>query len=98
MLGKLDFSVLNESRETEILMKIAKYPEIISSASVKRNPSELTKYLFELSQLSNDYYHAVNILKSDKKIKKVRLAFIKMISQVLKNGLGILGLETLEEM
>jgi len=98
LLGKLDFSVLNESRETEILMKIAKYPEIISSASVKRNPSELTKYLFELSQLSNDYYHAVNILKSDKKIKKVRLAFIKMISQVLKNGLGILGLETLEEM
>ena len=98
LLGKLDFSVLNESRETEILMKIAKYPEIISSASVKRNPSELTKYLFELSQLSNDYYHAVNILKSDKKIKKVRLAFIKTISQVLKNGLGILGLETLEEM
>jgi arginyl-tRNA synthetase len=98
LLGKIDFSLLTEKKEAELLIKIAKYPEIIILASTKRNPSELTKYLFELAQLSNDYYHAVNILKADKKIKKVRLALIKAVSQVLKNGLDILGLDILEEM
>ncbi|HZJ40790.1 MAG TPA: arginine--tRNA ligase [Candidatus Saccharimonadales bacterium] len=98
LLGKIDFSMLTEKKEAELLMKVAKYPEIIILASTKRNPSELTRYLFELAQLSNDYYHAVNILKADKKIKKARLALIKTVSQVLKNGLHVLGLETLEEM
>ncbi|MFA6416691.1 MAG: arginine--tRNA ligase [Patescibacteria group bacterium] len=98
LLGKIDFSLLLEKKEAELLIKIAKYPEIIILASVKRNPSELTKYLFELAQLSNDYYHAVNILKADKKIKKVRLALIKAVSQVLKNGLDVIGLDTLDEM
>lgn len=98
LLGKTDFSVLLEKKEKEILMKIAGYPEIISSANNKKNPSELTKYLFELAQLSNDYYHTINILKADKKIKKARLALIKAVSQVLSNGFNILGLEALEEM
>jgi arginyl-tRNA synthetase len=98
LLGKIDFSVLTEKKEAELLMKAAKYPEVIKIASEKRNPSEVTRYLFELSQLSNDYYHAVNILKADKKIKKARLALIKAVSQVLQSGLEVLGLETLEEM
>src|SRR5680860_604308 len=53
LLGKIDFSMLTEKKEAELLMKVAKYPEIIILASTKRNPSELTRYLFELAQLSN---------------------------------------------
>jgi arginyl-tRNA synthetase len=98
LLGKTDFSSLNEVKEKEVLMKIAKYPEIIILANNKKNPSELTKYLFELAQLSNDYYHTVNILKADKKIKKARLALIRATSQVLNNGFDVLGIEALEEM
>jgi arginyl-tRNA synthetase len=98
LLGKIDFALLSEKKEKELLMKIARYPEIIVLANSKRNPSELTKYLFELAQISNDYYHSINILKADKKIKKVRLALIRAVSQVLVNGFEILGLEALEEM
>ncbi|MFA6514021.1 MAG: arginine--tRNA ligase [Patescibacteria group bacterium] len=98
LLGKTDFSSLAEKKEKDILMKIARYPEILILANSKKNPSELTKYLFELAQLSNDYYHTINILKSEKKIKKARLALIKTIAQTLSNGFDVLGLEALEEM
>lgn len=96
--GKTDLSVLEEDREKDLLLKVAKYPEAIIQAREKNNPSEIAKYLFELAKMSNDYYHAVNILKAEKKVKKARLLLIKTVSQVLQNGLVILGLPILEEM
>lgn len=96
--GKIDVSLLQENKEKELLLKLAKYPEVLSLASEKKNPSEVARYIFELSQISNDYYHAVNILKAEKKIKKARLLLIKSVTNVLKSGLEILGLPVLEEM
>lgn len=89
---------LREIKEKELLMKLARYPELIKAAGEKYNPSELTKYLFELVQLFNDYYHGVNILKAEPKIRRARLALIKAVAQVLNNGFNVLGLKVVEEM
>lgn len=96
--GKTNFAVLTEAKEKELLMLMARYPEIVIAANEKKNPGEIAKYLFELAKGSNDYYHAVNILKSERKIKKARLALIKAVAQVLENGFTLLGLPVLEEM
>ncbi|MHB8903498.1 MAG: arginine--tRNA ligase [Patescibacteria group bacterium] len=96
--GRADLSELTENKEKELLLKIAKYPDIISLARLKYKPSELTKYLFELVQSFNDYYQEVNILKSAKKKRLARLELIKAIAQVINNGFKILGMESLEEM
>ncbi len=98
LLIKTDYQKLTAKQEKLLLLKMAKYPEIISEAAQKYNPSALTKYLFELAQLSNDYYHEVNILKSSPVIKKVRLILVRTITQVLVNGLDILGIKVLEKM
>ncbi len=97
-LGRTDFSVLTEAKEKELLMRIARYPEIIVAANDKKNPGEIAKYLFELAKESNDYYHSINILKSEQKVKKARLALVKAVAQVLENGFKVLGLPVLEEM
>ncbi len=94
----LNLDLLQEEKEKRLLLSIARYPEIIFKAGEKYNPSELAKYLFELAQLSNDYYHETNILQVEVKLKRARLSLIKSVSQVLKNGFNILGLEALEEM
>src|SRR5680860_138749 len=96
--GKVDLSELKEDKEKELLLKIAKYPEIIVISKERKKPSEIAKYLFELAKISNDYYHSINILKADKKIKKARLSLIKATTQTLKNGFELLGLPVLEEM
>lgn len=89
---------LKEVKEKELLLKLARYPEIIKIAGAKYNPSEIAKYLFELVQLANDYYHEINILKSEPSVRRARLALIKATAQVLNNGFNILGLKTVEEM
>ncbi len=96
--GKTDFTLLKENKEKELLNKLALYPEIIILAYDKKSPSEITKYLFDLAKLSNDYYHQTNILKSEKKLRQARLLLIKAASQVMQNGFKILGLPILEEM
>ena len=45
-------------------MKLARYPEVIKIAGEKYNPSEITKYLFELVQLFNDFEESAKSLFS----------------------------------
>ena len=95
---KIDLSELTEPKEKELLLKIAKYPEVIKLAGLKYKPSEVTKYVFELVQLFNDYYQEVNILKSEKVKRLARLKLIKVVAQIINNCFKVLGLENLEEM
>jgi arginyl-tRNA synthetase len=95
---KPDLTQLREETEKALLVKLAKYPELITLAAVNYNPSELTRYLFELVQLFSDYYHEVNILKAEKNLRSARLELIKALAAVLNNGFSILGFQILEEM
>lgn len=96
--NQIKLDSLSEEKEKQLLLKIAKYPEIIQLALNKYNPSEMTKYLFELVQLFNDYYHEINILKAEGDIKQARLALINAVSTVLSNGFELLKINALEEM
>lgn len=95
---RANLSLLQEDKEKEILVKMAKYPELLMLANQKYNPSEVTKYVFELTKMFNDYYHEINILKADRKLKFARLALIKNLSALILNAFAILGIEALEEM
>ena len=97
-LSAPEFSLLEDPREKEILLKLAKYPELLQTAAEEYNPAHLIKYLFELVQMFNDYYHNCNILKAEKNLKFARLSLLKHLSQVLINGFKVIGLEPLEEM
>ncbi|MFH1522713.1 MAG: arginine--tRNA ligase [Patescibacteria group bacterium] len=85
-------------KENEIIMKLAKYPEVVEKAGTIYDPSEIAKYLFELAQLFNDYYHSVPVLKAEKDVRQARLELIRSVSQVLKNGLELLGIKVVESM
>jgi len=67
---------------------------------VKRwlKPAKIARYLFELAQDFNDYYHAVNILKSAAPLKEARLLLIGSVKQVLENGFDLIGITYLTEM
>jgi len=93
-----DSEKLSEEKERGLILKMAKYPEAVLVAGENYDPAEIAKYLFELAQNLNDYYHAVPVLKAEEDIKKARLALLSAVSQVLKNGLTLLGVEVLEEM
>jgi len=97
-IKNLKFENLIEPKENKIVNKLAKYPEIVEIAGRNYDPSELAKYLFDLAREFNDYYHAVPVLKAKTEVRQARLALISAVSQVIKNGLGLLGIEAVEEM
>ena len=95
---KTNTNTLTEEKEHELIMKIAKFGEAVKRAEKDFNPSEVARYLFELAQIFNDYYHEIPILKVEEKIREARILLIREVNQVLKNGLNLLGIETLKEM
>lgn len=95
---ELNSENLKEEKEYGLVLKMSKFPETVKKAAEKYDPSEITKYLFELAQLANEYYHSVQILNSEEETMKARLVLISSVNQVLENGLRLLGIEVLEEM
>jgi len=95
---KIKFGILGEKSESNLINKLARYPEAVELAGNSYDPSEIVKYLFELAQMFNEYYHSVPVLKAKAEIRLARLALISAINQVIANGLCLLGIEAVEEM
>lgn len=93
-----DLTKLTEIKELALVMKLAQYSDAISKAGLDRDPSVIARYLFELAQLFNDYYHDTNIMKAEESVRNARLSLVLSVQQVFKNGFSILGLTYLEEM
>ena len=81
------------SEEVLLLKKLFMFPEVVGQATVKYSPSYLTTYLNELAQLFNNYYSKHQVLGNE-----FRLTLTAGIAQVIKNGLYLLGIKTLERM
>lgn len=95
---KIDFSTLGKKEEIEILKLLYNFPEIIKKSAISYNPSYLANFLLELAQKFNTFYHQCPVLQAEEKIVQARLSLITSVAQVFKNGLKILGIETLDHM
>jgi arginyl-tRNA synthetase len=87
-----------ENIEERLLVKLAKYPEAVHEAGLRYDPSVLAKYVFELAQLVNDYYHQVPVLKAEEALRLQRLKLLEDCCLVIELGLDLLGLEVVERM
>ena len=94
----VNYSNLVEVKEHGLVLQLAKYPDTVKKAGADYDPSEVAKYLFTLAQAFNDYYHQIPVLKAEKEIREARLDLIMAVSQVIKNGLSLLGIEVVREM
>ncbi len=96
--SKPKFKFLENKIEENLILKIAQFPEAVAKARRTFLTSELTEYLFELANLVNRFYETVPVGREDDKAKKnARLGLIDLAGTVLKNGLGLLGIEVLDK-
>ncbi|MBI2657783.1 arginine--tRNA ligase [Candidatus Woesearchaeota archaeon] len=95
---KADLELLKEKEEIELVKMLSSFPEIVAKSTREMRPHMIASYLYALAQKLNEYYHLYQILKSEKGTKDARLLLISAVRQVLKNGLGLLGIEVLEKM
>lgn len=98
MDNSLDYNELSHVKEFSLALKLLTFKEVINKSALSRDPSLVARYLFELAQKFNDYYHDVNILKSSDSVRSARLSLVLSVQQVLKNGFELLGINYLNEM
>jgi arginyl-tRNA synthetase len=96
---KIKIQNLNHELELDLIKKILDFPNILNLSAENYLTSYLANYLYELSILLNKFYEKLPVLKEkDKKIKFQRLVLINFGANVLKTGLNLLGIKTLEKM
>ena len=103
-LGK-DFSevegqiVLEAAHEHELAAKLAQFGEVLNSVSDKGTPHILCTYLYDVAGLFSSFYENCPILNADTPAQmQSRLRLAALTGRTLKQGLELLGLETLERM
>ncbi len=90
--------ILASEEEAKLIFMLALFETIIVAALEARDPSTLAQYLYELAAAFNEFYHLHQVIGSGGELQKARIQLVLKISSVLKAGLEILGIETLEEM
>ena len=90
--------------EIKIFRKISEWPNCINIAHNKLEPHRLPVYLYELSSEFHSYWNMgkdneeKRFIEKDGSIKIEKIVFLKSISNVIKIGMGILGVDTPEKM
>ena len=90
-LTSADLSPLDSPQAQSLMLLLAKYPDMLSSAASEFAPHDVTFYLRELAACYHSYYDAERILVDDDAVKLARLALVSATAQVLHNGLAVLG-------
>lgn len=90
--------LLNTEFEFILLNELMRLPEVIESAAHNRAPQILANYLRETANAFHSFYENCNILSDDEKLRQARLGLCKVSSQVLSNGLALLGVSAPERM
>lgn len=97
-----DFSsteiLIGEAAERTLVIKILQLPEVLDQIQQDYCPNHLCAYLYELASLFMRFYEACPILKAEPGTRRSRLALASLSAAVLKQGLDLLGLSTLEQM
>ena len=89
---------LVEQHEQALLASMSRYPEVVEAAALQRAPHALVHYLRELANDFHTYYNAHQFLVDDAELRDARLTLIQGLRQVVRNGLGLLGVSAPEAM
>ncbi|MEN9329299.1 MAG: hypothetical protein RLZZ484_487 [Pseudomonadota bacterium] len=90
-LQSVDLSALDTAPAQTLMLQLARYPAMLTSAAQDFAPHDVTFYLRELAAAYHSYYDAERILVDDVAVKRARLALVAATAQVLHNGLAVLG-------
>ena len=97
-LVQADLSPLQSPQAHALMLALAKYPEMLTSAATDFAPHDVTFYLRDLASQYHSYYDAERILVDDEAVKQARLALVAATAQVLRNGLKVLGVSAPQKM
>jgi len=95
---RIDELVLADSAEINLAKRLCQFAETVPQVLNDFRPNILANYLFEAANSFHTFYEACPVLKSEEPTRSSRLALCDLTAQVLKRGLGLLGIQVPEKM
>jgi arginyl-tRNA synthetase len=88
----------SETAELTLVKKIAQFGEMVPTVLEDYRPNLLCNYLYELAGAFHSFFEACPVLKAEEPVRSSRLMLCEVTGRVLKQGLGLLGIEAPERM
>jgi len=86
-------------KEIELIQKMNEFGAAVEQAGKDYSPSGIANYCYELTKVFNQFYHDYSILNEPDTAKRdFRLVLARNVAKILKNGMGLLGIEVPERM
>ncbi len=84
--------------EKQMMRLIYQYTDKVYKAASTLSPNLIAGYLYELSREYNLFYQKNPILKAEADQKYIRLMITKAVASIIKHGLDLLGITTVQKM
>ena len=95
---RVDFRPLRLPEEQSLIKRLLQYPGLVAAAARAREPHRVAYYLSELAGLYHPYYKSHRVITEDRALTLARLGLSAAAGQVVRNGLGLLGVSAPESM
>jgi arginyl-tRNA synthetase len=92
-----DAELLTGDEAYHVIKDLYVFPERIHQAMDKLEPSIISRYLVDLAQSFNRFYHECPIVVEEESVRTARLTLVRCTEQVFKAGLGLIGLAAPEK-
>lgn len=96
--GTLEMEHLPASQDTDLLKKLAAFPETVARSAADAEPHRVCVYLEELATVVHGWYHHTRTVGEAEPIERNRLLLARAARIVLANGLSLLGLSAPDRM
>jgi arginyl-tRNA synthetase len=90
--------LLEAPQEIALAKHLLNFGLVLQGAAEEYRPNYLCNYLYETAGHFTAFYENCPVLKSEGKVRAGRLLLCDLTARVLKQGLAVLGIETLEQM
>ena len=90
--------VIEASEEHAVALLLLRFQRVVEAAAESGQPHQLCQYLFDLSRAFMLFYEGCSIHGAEVSVRQSRLVISQKVAQVLKFGLGLLGINVVEKM
>ena len=98
LLVALNSLTISENAEIHLARLLVRFGEVVPATLDDCRPNLLAAYLYDLARAFHSFYEACPVLKSEGAVKETRLALCELTARVLKQGMGLFGIEMPERM
>jgi len=96
--ARVDFNLLNNPSETNLIKQLFHYPEIVQEISKDYQVQRLPQYAYRLAQDFHQFYRDCPVVKADSSLRAARCQLLLLTQNILCQSLALMGIEAPKKM